>query len=121
MKRLIFALLLYAHAGMAQYKLVWSDEFNVDGAPDTKNWRPETGFTRNEELQWYQLSNAYIKKGMLIIEARKEHLPNPAYVTGSKDWRKSRPFIEYTAASIKTEGLQSWKYGRFEMRGRIPI
>jgi beta-glucanase (GH16 family) len=121
-KRLILAaLLLYAQSGSAQYKLVWADEFNVDGPPDTKNWRPETGFTRNEELQWYQLSNAYIKKGMLIIEARKEHLPNPSYVAGSADWRKKRPFIEYTAASIKTEGLQSWKYGRFEMRGRIPI
>jgi beta-glucanase (GH16 family) len=118
MIQLLLLLLLHTTPG---YKLVWADEFNVDGPPDVKNWRPETGFERNEELQWYQLANARVKDGMLIIEARKEHLPNPGYVEGSHDWRKNRPFIEYTAASIKTEGLQSWQYGRFEMRGRIPV
>jgi hypothetical protein len=35
------------------YKLVWSDEFDVDGAPNSKNWNYEKGFARNEELQWY--------------------------------------------------------------------
>jgi len=35
------------------YKLIWSDEFNKDGFPDTANWRFENGFVRNEELQVY--------------------------------------------------------------------
>ena len=38
-------------AGM---KLTWSDEFNVDGRPDPKNWTYETGYVRNHEAQWYR-------------------------------------------------------------------
>ena len=39
------------------YKLVWSDEFNKDGVPDSVNWKYEKGFVRNEEIQWYQEEN----------------------------------------------------------------
>jgi len=35
------------------YQLVWSDEFNTDGVPDSSQWVFETGFKRNEEAQWY--------------------------------------------------------------------
>ena len=59
------------------YKLVWADEFNKNGEPDTNNWRYEKGFVRNEELQWYQEENANCEKGLLVIEARKESKPNP--------------------------------------------
>ncbi len=103
------------------YKLVWADEFNKDGKPDSLNWRYEKGFARNHEAQWYQGENAYCKDGLLIIEARKEHKANPVFEAGSKDWRKQREHIEYTSASINTSHLQSWQYGRFVMRGRIDI
>lgn len=103
------------------YQLVWSDEFNRDGKPDTSNWRYEKGFTRNEELQWYQEDNAYCKNGILYIEGRKENKPNPWYETNSHDWRKSRPTISYSASSINTSGKHSWQYGRFIMRGKIDI
>jgi beta-glucanase (GH16 family) len=103
------------------YKLVWSDEFNRNGKPDTTNWRYEKGFTRNEELQWYQEENASCEKGMLVIEARKESKPNPKYEEGGSDWRRRRKNIEYTAASINTSGKHSWLYGRFVMRGKIDI
>lgn len=103
------------------YKLVWSDEFNKDGAPDPANWTYENGFVRNKELQWYQPENAFCKDGKLIIEARKEIKPNPLYVEGSNDWRKNPKNITYTSACIITKGLQSWQYGRFEMRGKIDI
>jgi beta-glucanase (GH16 family) len=99
--------------------LVWADEFNVDGAPDKNNWTFEKGFVRNHELQWYQPENAYCKKGKLIIEARRENRPNPNYDPNSQDWKKNRKEIEYTASSLKTQGLHSWKYGRIEMRARI--
>ena len=36
------------------YKLVWCDEFEKTGSPDSANWRYENGFVRNEEWQWYQ-------------------------------------------------------------------
>ncbi len=103
------------------YKLVWADEFNKDGAPDSSNWRYEKGFVRNEEAQWYQEENAWCEKGFLIIEGRKEVKPNPNYQPGSTDWRKNRENIQYTASSINTSGRHSWQYGRFVMRGRIDI
>lgn len=103
------------------YKLVWFDEFNQRGAPDTTRWRYEKGFTRNEEMQWYQEQNVICEKGILIIEGRKELKPNPRYEAGSNDWRRNRRNIEYTASSINTSGKHSWKYGRFIMRGRIDI
>ncbi len=103
------------------YTLVWSDEFNVDGAPDTASWRFEKGFVRNEELQWYQEENAYCKDGLLIIEARKEERANPLYKPGTNSWRTNQPSITHTSSSINTSGKQSWLYGRFEMRGKIDI
>lgn len=101
------------------YELVWHDEFDVDGAPNPANWRFEGGFARNEEAQWYQPDNANVKDGLLVIEARKERVKNPNH-TGSGDWKTSREYAEYTSSSLMTSGLQSFQYGRFEMRGRIP-
>jgi len=102
------------------YKLVWSDEFNTDGIPDPKNWNYEKGFVRNNELQWYQSNNATVKSGVLVIEGRKEQVTNTNYVAGSADWRTNRQYAQYTSTSMTTSGLQSWQYGRFEMRARIP-
>jgi beta-glucanase (GH16 family) len=102
------------------YKLVWSDEFNTDGTPDPKNWNYEKGFVRNNELQWYQSSNATVKGGVLVIEGRREQVANTNYVAGSADWRTNRQYAQYTSTSMTTSGLQTWQYGRFEMRARIP-
>jgi len=108
-----------AATGTDGYKLVWSDEFNKDGPLDPKDWNFEQGFVRNNEDQWYQQDNAISKDGILTIEARKEHKPNPRYVAGSQRWQQSRQFIEYTASSINTRGKHEWTYGRFEIRARI--
>lgn len=125
------ALLILYTAGYAQstlvaqsdttWQLVWSDEFTTNGPPSSQNWTFETGFVRNHERQWYQPQNAHCENGLLIIEARREQRPNPTYQPGSTDWKTSRPTIDYTAASLKTQGLHSWQYGRFEMRGRIDV
>ena len=101
------------------YELVWADEFNRDGAPDAKNWTYERGFVRNRELQWYQPDNARVANDLLIIEARRERPKNPDFEAGSSDWKRNREFAEYTSSSLLTRGLHSWRYGRFEMRGRI--
>lgn len=103
------------------YKLVWADEFDKDGPVNAGNWSFEKGFVRNQEHQWYQPENAWCKKGLLIIEGRKEEKPNPGYQQGSNDWRRSRQNISYTSSSINTRNMHSWKYGRFVMRGRIDI
>ncbi len=105
-----------------EYTLIWSDEFDEDGKPNPAYWSFENGFVRNQELQWYQDDNAYCKDGVLIIEGRRENKPNPLYVKGSNtDWRRSRPFIEYTSSSLKTAGKKEFLYGRFEIRARIPL
>ncbi len=106
---------------MEEYKLVWADEFNTNGRPDTSKWNYEEGFVRNEELQWYQPENAYCKNGLLIIEGRRETKLNPDYDPSGNNWRKSRKNIEYTSACLITKGKQAWQYGRFEMRARIDI
>ena len=103
------------------YKLVWADEFNKAGKPDPSVWKFEKGFVRNEEQQWYQEDNAWCENGLLIIEGRKEDRPNPLYVAGSKEWRKSRERVTHTSSSINPSGKLSWKYGRFEMRGKIDV
>ena len=103
----------------AGYRLVWSDEFDVDGRPNTANWNYEQGFVRNEEDQWYQQDNARVEGGLLIIEARREQKANPNYQAGSTDWKRNRQYAEYTSSSLNTSGLHSWQFGRFEMRGRI--
>lgn len=106
-------------AGPSAYDLVWADEFDREGPPDPANWTFETGFVRNQELQWYQPGNARVEKGMLIIEARRERVPNPNYTPGSSDWKRNRASAEYTSSSLLSRGLHQWQYGRFEMRARI--
>jgi beta-glucanase (GH16 family) len=104
----------------AGYQLVWSDEFDVDGAPNPKNWTYEHGLVRNHEAQWYQRDNARVQAGMLVLEARRERIPNPDYQSGSSDWKLSRQYSDYSSASLLTSGLHDWQYGRLEMRARIP-
>ncbi len=110
MKRILFAVLaLVATTGFAaEWKLVWSDEFNYTGHPDPAKWGYEHGFKRNNEAQFYttnRLENARVENGNLVIEARKE------------DFEKGR----FTSASLITKGKASWTYGRIEVRAKIPV
>ncbi len=100
-------------------KLVFSEEFNYTGKPDSTIWNYEQGFKRNNELQWYQSDNANCSNGRLLIEGRKVNFPNPNFSSESTDWRKNRETVEYTAASITTSKKKQWLYGRFEVRARI--
>ena len=126
MKRFLVSILLamgfvlYVSAQQREYQLVWSDEFDVEGKPST-DWSYESGFVRNEELQWYQSGNAYVKDGCLVIEGRKERFINPHYEANSSDWRKNRAFIHYTSSSLTTKFSQQFLYGRFEIRAKIPV
>ena len=87
---LLTALLLYSAAAQslpADFQLVWSDEFNSGIKPDTSKWNFEAGFIRNRELQWYQDENAYLHKGLLIIEGRREKRNNPRFNPQQNNWR----------------------------------
>ena len=57
------------------WHLVWQDEFDVDGIPDSTKWTYERGFERNEEMQWYSPENVFQRDGHLVIEARPADFP----------------------------------------------
>ena len=71
----------------ADAKLVWSDEFDVDGLPDPKRWAYDTARNKqgwhNEEKQYYanaRPQNVRVEGGRLIITATAERLadkPDP--------------------------------------------
>jgi len=110
-------------ASATEWKLVWSDEFDYKGMPDSTKWDYEVGFVRNREMQYYtraRKENVRVENGMLVIEGRKEKFKNPGYRPGSKDWKKRRKFAQYTSASLTTRGKESWKYGRIEVRAKLP-
>ncbi len=103
------------------YRLVWSDEFNYVGQPDSTKWDYERGFIRNKEPQWYQPENAHCDGQYLIIEARKERKKNPKYDPLSADWRSNREYAEYTSACLITLGKFEFTYGKVVMRAKIDI
>lgn len=111
--------LVLTETGESPYTIVWADEFDGEGPPDASKWTFEEGFVRNQEQQWYQSENAFQQDGFLIIEGREEQKANPNYIPGSNDWRTSREFIEYTSASVKTQGLFEWQYGRMVVRAKV--
>lgn len=102
------------------WTMVWHDEFDGNGKLDETIWKAEHGFVRNEEYQWYQAENAYRRDGLLVLEGRLDSIPNPRYREGSKDWRNSRKYAQYSSASVTTSGSYSFLYGRMEVRARIP-
>ncbi len=102
------------------YRLVWHDEFDTDGRPG-EAWSYEHGFTRNEELQWYQSDNATVSGGCLVIEGRQEQVQNPAYEEGSPDWRKNRRYAQFTSSSLTTAKSFKFQYGRVEVRAKLPV
>ncbi|HJV77014.1 MAG TPA: glycoside hydrolase family 16 protein [Paludibacter sp.] len=104
---------------IAGMELVFDEEFSYKGSPNAEIWSFETGFKRNEELQWYQSKNAICKNGCLIIEGKKENFPNPNYIPDSKSWYTNRKDVNYSSASINTAEKKSWLFGRFEVRARI--
>lgn len=92
---------------LTDYQLVWSDEFNYTGLPDTSKWINEIGHVRGTELQYYtnRIENQSVYDGQLHIIAKKE-------IFGG---------YNYTSASINTQGKYSVQYGRIEARIKLPM
>ena len=96
-------------------KLVWQDEFNTDGAPDSEKWIFDIGTGEeiglpgwgNNEQQYYtdRAENIRVKDGMLEITARQESFE------GS----------DYTSARILTRGIFERTYGRYEASIQLPF
>ncbi len=93
----------------SQWELQWSDEFDGDSL-SAKNWTAETGTGDsgwgNNEQQYYTDSkdNIEVSNGSLKIHALKQ----------------SRGDKQYTSARIKTQGKQSFRYGKVEARMKLP-
>lgn len=92
-------------AGPSDYtNLVWSDEFDTDGAPDATKWGYDLGAGGwgNNEAQTYTNSanNVVVQGGVLKITAKKE---------GSG----------YTSARIKTQDKYNFTYGKIVFRAKM--
>lgn len=90
-----------------EWTLVWEDNFNVEGLPDSTIWDYEVGYVRNNEEQYYtksRLENARVEDGNLIIVARKDN------------WEGN----QITSASLNTYGKKSILYGKIEVRAKLP-
>jgi beta-glucanase (GH16 family) len=102
-------------ASTKNYTLVWQDEFNGPNGslPDPKTWTYDLGGDGwgNQELESYtnRAENAHLENGNLVITARKENYEGKDHLPR-----------EYTSARLKTQGLFSQAYGRFEARIKIP-
>lgn len=107
-KRISTPLILTQKTSGKEWKLVWSDEFNGTGLPDTTKWTFDIGNWGwgNNELEYYtvnRLENAREEEGNLIIEARKDD--------GVYPWSSAR---------LTTRGKESFLYGKIDFRAKVP-
>jgi len=108
------------HIPSPHWKMVWNDEFN-DSTIDPKKWSFEEncwgGGNNEQQCYTHRKSNAYIKDGKLNIVAKKGHFTGSASPDGKSSKTKSLP---YTSARLRTMNKGDWKYGRIEVRAKLP-
>jgi beta-glucanase (GH16 family) len=94
------------------YTLAWADEF-ASGSLDNASWTVEGGDGcpnicgwGNNELEYYtgRPENLFFQDGKLIIEARKESFSGK----------------NYTSSKIVSRGKKVFKYGRIDIRAKLP-
>jgi beta-glucanase (GH16 family) len=89
-------------------RLIWAEEFDVNGTPNPSNWSYETGAGGwgNAESQNYtnRAANSIVENGVLKIIVKKEKFE------GS----------DYTSARLVSKGKRFFKYGRVETRAKFP-
>lgn len=105
----LVAVIFITYPARAGWQLEWSDDFNGNQI-NTTNWTFDSGNGNggwgNRELECYtsRTQNVYVAGGMLHIIAQKEVYQGQ----------------HFTSAKLKTRGLFSQKYGRFEFYARLP-
>jgi beta-glucanase (GH16 family)/glycerophosphoryl diester phosphodiesterase len=92
----------------AGLKLVWSDEFNYNGEPDSTKWGYNIGAHRwgNNELEYYtnRPENVTVQNGVLKITAVKENYEGSPY----------------TSARLISKNKFAFTYGKVEIRAKLP-
>lgn len=95
----------------SDWKLVWSDEFD-GSALDYSKWEPEVNAFGggNNELQIYtdRRENVRVEDGHLVLEARRDNYGIAGTVR------------EYSSGRIRSKHRGDWKYGKFEIRAKLP-
>lgn len=97
--------------GVDYTNLIWSDDFNVDGAPDPTKWNYDlgqgtNGWGNNEKQNYTNTAtNVIVQGGNLKITAKKEASGGAAY----------------SSARLKTDGKFKFTYGKIEIRAKLPI
>lgn len=88
--------------------LVWADEFDTPGPPSSLKWGYDTGAGGwgNNEAEYYttRTDNAVVSDGTLKIILKKESYEGSSY----------------TSARMLTKGKFSFKYGKIEVRAKLP-
>jgi beta-glucanase (GH16 family) len=94
--------------------LVWSDEFDTNGAINADNWfhqtqLPEGGNWFNGEQQHYtnRIENSYVENGFLNIAAIKEPFTDQGVTK------------QYTSARLNSK--YAFTYGRVDVRAKLPF
>jgi beta-glucanase (GH16 family) len=93
-------------------KLVWSDEFDGSSLDYSKWGVEENAFGGgNNELQIYtdRKENVRVEDGCLILEAHRDN----AGISGTTR--------EFSSGRVRTKNRGEWKYGRIEVRAKLPI
>ncbi len=94
-------------------KPAWSDEFDNVGAPDSTKWNfdlgdgcPNACGWGNNEAQYYtqDAKNVRVENGNLVIEALQDSLGGKAY----------------TSTRIVSKFKGDWRYGRIEVKAKLP-
>ncbi|MFK7885283.1 MAG: family 16 glycosylhydrolase [Gammaproteobacteria bacterium] len=103
--------------GDTGFELIFSDEFNTDGAPDASKWNFETGYGSNNsgwgnnEWQLYTTAtdNVRVEDGNLVIQARCDTPP-----CGVRDGT-------VTSARLNTKDKFEFKFGKVIARIKPPV
>ncbi len=110
---LIFFTSSYSQVDVVYTNLVWSDEFDTNGAVNSAKWHHQTqlpagGSWYNGEVQHYtdQLTNSSVNAGFLNIVAKKEPYTNQGVTK------------QYTSARLNSKF--AFLYGRVDIRAKIP-
>ena len=108
------------------WQMVWSDEFDGPSL-DRGKWDFDVDCWGggNGERQCYTASwrNAAVVDGKLVITALRQHATGPAH---PRHQRLKAPDLhaevsrDFTSARLTTRGKAAWRYGRIEVRARLP-
>ncbi|NMH65728.1 glycoside hydrolase family 16 protein [Shewanella salipaludis] len=110
-------------AAAGGWHLVWQDEFDT---LDMSKWSFEVNCYGggNSEQQCYtdRVDNAFVEQGMLNIVAKREDFQGPAKQESDPgyDPADTSASMPYTSARLRSMNKGDWKYGRFEIRAKLP-